>query len=47
MVNLAKLKEILFIVSNLAAKGSLMLGELPTWFADAEVGLKVSILVLL
>lgn len=46
LVNLEKLKEILCIVSNLATNGSLLLGELPTWFADSEVGSKVRILML-
>lgn len=42
LVNLEKLKEILCIVSNLATNRSLLLGELPTWFADAEVGTKAT-----
>lgn len=40
-MNLANFKEILEVVSNLAMKGCLFLGELPAWLAEAEGGVKV------
>lgn len=42
MVNLARFKEILSVVSNLAIKGCLLFGELPSWLSETAVGIKVS-----
>lgn len=38
VVNLESFKDILSIVSNLAMKGCLFLGELPAWLAEIDVG---------
>lgn len=38
VVNLESFKDILSIVSNLAMKGCLFLGELPVWLAEIDVG---------
>lgn len=43
VMTLASLEEILIIVSSLAMKGSLLLGELPEWLAETEVGIESSI----
>ncbi|KAJ4968133.1 hypothetical protein NE237_014834 [Protea cynaroides] len=40
VLTLARFNELLFIVSSLAMKGSLLLGELPTWLTETEVGTK-------
>lgn len=40
IMNLANFKEILEVVSNLAMKGCLFLGELPAWLAETEGGVK-------
>ncbi|XP_010259529.1 PREDICTED: uncharacterized protein LOC104598930 [Nelumbo nucifera] len=40
LMTMAKFTEILFIVSSLAMKGCLFLGELPAWLVEAEVGIK-------
>ncbi|KAL3517256.1 hypothetical protein ACH5RR_024158 [Cinchona calisaya] len=40
LVNLASFKEILSIGSNLATKGCILLGELPSWLSEIEVGIK-------
>ncbi|XP_043711066.1 O-methyltransferase 1, chloroplastic [Telopea speciosissima] len=40
VLNLASFNEILFIISSLAMKGSLILGELPIWLTETEVGTK-------
>ncbi|KAA8543088.1 hypothetical protein F0562_021417 [Nyssa sinensis] len=40
VMTLASFEEILFIISSLAMKGCLFLGELPTWLAETEVGIK-------
>ncbi|XP_009596684.1 O-methyltransferase 1, chloroplastic [Nicotiana tomentosiformis] len=37
VVNLASFKDILSVVSNLAMKGCLFLGEIPVWLAETEV----------
>lgn len=42
VVNLASFEEILLVVRSLAMKGCLLLGELPYWFAETEIGIKVS-----
>ncbi|KAL3531474.1 hypothetical protein ACH5RR_010796 [Cinchona calisaya] len=42
VVKLARFKGILFVVSNLATKGCLLLGELPSWLSEIGVGVKVS-----
>lgn len=41
-MNLAHFKETLSLVSSLAMKGCLFLGEMPVWLAETEVGMKVS-----
>ncbi|CAK9175332.1 unnamed protein product [Ilex paraguariensis] len=42
VMTLASFEEFLSIVSNLAMKGCLLLGELPAWLAETEVGIKVN-----
>lgn len=44
MMTLASFKEILYLVSGLATKGCLFMGELPVWLAETEVGIKVTFL---
>lgn len=41
-MTLASFEYILSIVSNLAMKGCLFLGELPAWLTEAEIGIQVS-----
>ena len=41
LVNLARFKEILSVISNLATKGSVLLGELPSWLSAVDAGIKV------
>lgn len=41
MTNLTSFKEILFMVSSLAMKGCLFLGELPDFLMETESGIKV------
>ncbi|KAI7753881.1 hypothetical protein M8C21_023555 [Ambrosia artemisiifolia] len=43
VTNLAAFKEILFMVSCLAMKGCLFLGELPVWLTETQVGIKSSV----
>ncbi|XP_022035124.1 putative S-adenosyl-L-methionine-dependent methyltransferase MMAR_1059 isoform X2 [Helianthus annuus] len=43
ITNLAAFKEILFMVSSLAMKGCLFLGELPMWLTETQVGVKSSV----
>ncbi|KAM7521466.1 hypothetical protein LguiA_011368 [Lonicera macranthoides] len=40
VTNLTSFKEILFMVSSLAMKGCLFLGELPDFLTDTEIGIK-------
>ncbi|XP_042517438.1 O-methyltransferase 1, chloroplastic isoform X1 [Macadamia integrifolia] len=40
VLNLASFNELLFIISCLATKGSLLVGELPIWLTETEVGNK-------
>ncbi|XP_027117844.1 O-methyltransferase 1, chloroplastic-like isoform X1 [Coffea arabica] len=40
LVNLARFKEILSVISNLATKGSVLLGELPSWLSAVDAGIK-------
>ncbi|CAI9105415.1 OLC1v1004331C3 [Oldenlandia corymbosa var. corymbosa] len=40
LLNLVSFKEILNVVSNLAIKGCLLLGELPSWLSETEVSSK-------
>ncbi|KAM7254687.1 hypothetical protein ACFE04_019928 [Oxalis oulophora] len=42
LMNLANFENILFAVSSLAAKGSIFVGEIPAWFAETEIELKLS-----
>ncbi|GMI73749.1 hypothetical protein like AT4G02405 [Hibiscus trionum] len=42
VMTLARFEEILFIVSGMAKKGSLFLGELPAWLAETGFGSKSS-----
>ncbi|CAA6654306.1 unnamed protein product [Spirodela intermedia] len=42
VTTLATFKEILFLVSNLAMKGSIFVGELPGWLVDTETGNKIT-----
>lgn len=42
VVNLASFEEMLLVVRSLAIKGCLLLGELPYWFAETEIGIKAS-----
>lgn len=41
-MTLGSFEVVLSIVSNLAMKGCLFLGELPAWVTEAEAGIKVS-----
>lgn len=43
-MTLADFDKLVSIVSSLAMKGCLFLGELPVWLAESEVGSKVSLL---
>ena len=43
-MTLAGFEELVSIVSSLAMKGCLFLGEFPAWLADIEAGSKVSLL---
>lgn len=40
VMTLASFKEILYLVSGLATKGCLFMGELPVWLVETEVGIK-------
>lgn len=40
IMNLANFRDILSLVSNLAMKGCLLLGELPVWLAETEIGMQ-------
>ncbi|KAK4441784.1 O-methyltransferase 1, chloroplastic [Sesamum alatum] len=40
IMTLANFKDILDAVSNLAMKGCLFIGELPSWLAETEIGVK-------
>ncbi|KAK6940491.1 Methyltransferase Ppm1/Ppm2/Tcmp [Dillenia turbinata] len=40
MRTLVNFEEMLYVVSSLAVKGSLFIGELPVWLKEAEVGMK-------
>lgn len=40
VVNLARFKEILSVTSNLATKGSVLLGELPSWLSETDANIK-------
>ncbi|XP_058083660.1 O-methyltransferase 1, chloroplastic isoform X2 [Magnolia sinica] len=40
VMTLASFKEIISVVSSLAMKGSIFLGEMPSWLAKTEVGIK-------
>ncbi|XAR63910.1 hypothetical protein NMG60_11024060 [Bertholletia excelsa] len=42
LMNLASFENNLSVVSSLALKGCLFLGELPSWFTEIETGLKTS-----
>ncbi|XP_059659565.1 O-methyltransferase 1, chloroplastic isoform X1 [Cornus florida] len=42
VMTLANFEEILFIVSSLAMKGCLLLGEFPAWLTETKVGVKCS-----
>lgn len=42
LMNLARFKDILFIVSSLAVKGCIFLGEFPAWLTETEIGIKPS-----
>lgn len=44
-MNLASFKDILSVVSNLAMKGCLFLGEIPVWLAETEVADLVSLYI--
>ncbi|XP_058083661.1 O-methyltransferase 1, chloroplastic isoform X3 [Magnolia sinica] len=44
VMTLASFKEIISVVSSLAMKGSIFLGEMPSWLAKTEVGIKVGLL---
>lgn len=44
VMTLASFEEILFTVSSLAMKGCLLLGELPGWLPETEVGTNVSLI---
>lgn len=41
-MTLGRFEVVLSVVSNLAMKGCLFLGELPAWVTQAEAGIKVS-----
>ncbi|KAK9055834.1 hypothetical protein SSX86_026919 [Deinandra increscens subsp. villosa] len=43
VTNLVGFKEILFMVSSLAMKGCLFLGEFPVWLTETQVGSKSSV----
>ncbi|XP_076924365.1 O-methyltransferase 1, chloroplastic-like [Bidens hawaiensis] len=43
VTNLASFKEILFMVSSLAMKGCLFLGEFPLWLTETQIGVKSTV----
>ncbi|KAI3741790.1 hypothetical protein L1987_59467 [Smallanthus sonchifolius] len=43
VTNLAGFKDILFMASSLAMKGSLFLGEIPVWLTEIQVGIKSTV----
>ncbi|KAK1420474.1 hypothetical protein QVD17_22100 [Tagetes erecta] len=43
VTNLAHFKDILFMVSSLAMKGCLFLGELPVWLTETQMGIKSTV----
>lgn len=40
-MTLASVEDVLSVISSLATKGSLVIGELPAWLAECELELKV------
>ena len=47
MMTLANFEEVLSMISCLAMKGSLFVGELPAWLSEAELETKVSLLLII
>lgn len=41
-MTLTSFEDILIVVSSLAIKGSLLIGEIPVWLAETEFKLKVA-----